>query len=98
MPSAVHLIIYALAFARLTILITLDKVTEGPRDRALTYLARNGHPLLAYFTSCPWCVSIWLGIPAAPLIYYFGETPWLLLPATWLALSMAAGIGAQAKG
>lgn len=98
MPGPYFMLIYALAFARIVILITMDKVTEGPRERALTWFAQHHHPLLAYFTSCPWCVSIWLALPAAPVIYAYGKSPWLLIPALVFALSMAAGIGARAKG
>jgi hypothetical protein len=60
--------------------------------------ARRGRPLLAYMLLCPWCVSIWLAIPAAPIIYAYGDSPWLFVPALGLALSAAAGALARVKG
>jgi len=90
--------IYLLAFARLIVLLTMDTITEGPRDRLATHLRDTHHPRLAYFVLCPWCVSIWVGIPAAPVIYAYGHNWWLFVPALVLALSAAAGWLARVKG
>lgn len=60
--------------------------------------ARPGRPLLAYMLLCPWCLSIWLAIPAAPIIYAYGHHWWLFVPALGLALSAAAGALARVKG
>lgn len=46
----------ALAVARLTRLATEDKITERLRER----LAAAASGRLAYFVTCPWCVSMWL--------------------------------------
>jgi hypothetical protein len=43
-------------------------------------------------------VSVWLGIPAAPIIYAYGHHWWLFVPALWMALSAAAGSLARVKG
>jgi hypothetical protein len=59
---------------------------------------RRGRPLLAYMLLCPWCLSVWLAIPAAPIIYAYGDSPWLFVPALGLALSAAAGALARVKG
>jgi hypothetical protein len=96
--SSVCYLIYLLAFARLTVLLTRDFITEPPRDRLATALKERGHNRLAYFVLCPWCVSIWLAIPAAPIIYAYGQSPWLFVPALGLALSAVAGSLARVKG
>jgi hypothetical protein len=90
--------VYLLAFARLVVLLTRDFITEPPRDRLAKALKERGHNRLAYFVLCPWCVSIWLAIPAAPIIYAYGDSPWLFVPALGLALSAAAGALARVKG
>lgn len=90
--------IYLIAFARIVVLITMDMITARPRDAVVTALKERGHNMLAYLLLCPWCVSIWLGIPAAPIIYAYGNSPWLFVPALALALSAAAGALARVKG
>jgi hypothetical protein len=97
-PGPVYLLIHALAVARLTLLVTSDRVFQTPRTSLVGALARRGHDLLAYLILCPWCVSVWIGIVAAPVIYLWGTTPWLTVPALALALSMVAGLLAAAKG
>lgn len=90
--------VYLLAFARLVVLITMDMITARPREAVVEALKERGHNMLAYLLLCPWCVSIWLAIPAAPIIYAYGETPWLFVPALALALSATAGALARVKG
>lgn len=92
------LTVYLLAFARLVVLITSDYITEPPRDRLVTALRDREHFRLSYMVLCPWCVSIWLAIPAAPIIYAYGHHWWLFVPALVLALSAAAGALARVKG
>ena len=96
--SSFMYVIYLLAFARLVVLITSDMITARWRDDAITALGERGHGLLAYMLTCPWCVSIWLAIPAAPIIYAYGHHWWLFVPALWMALSAAAGILGRVKG
>lgn len=96
-PSFVYAI-EIIAFARLVVLLTSDMITERPRDAFVTALKQRGHNMLAYLLLCPWCISIWLAIPAAPIIYAYGDSPWLYVPALGLALSAAAGALARVKG
>jgi hypothetical protein len=90
--------VYLAAFARFVILLTRDEITGPRRDAIATAFKERGHNRLAYFVLCPWCVSIWLAIPAAPIIYAYGNSPWLFVPALGLALSAAAGALARVKG
>jgi hypothetical protein len=96
--STAFYLIYLLAFARIVVLLTSDTLTEVPRDRFVTALKERHHNSLAYLFLCPWCLSVWLAIPAAPIIYAYGNSPWLFVPALGLALSAAAGALARVKG
>jgi len=91
-------LIYAIAFARVIVFLVDDKLIEEPRDRFLLALVVRGHDKLAYLFRCPWCLSIWLGIPAAPIIYAYGQHWWLYVPAYVLVLSAAAGVLGRVKG
>ena len=90
--------VYLLAFARLVVLLTMDMITARPRDAVVEALKERGHKMLAYMLLCPWCISIWLAIPAAPIIYAYANSPWLFVPALAMALSAAAGALARVKG
>lgn len=96
--SSLVYVVYLIAFARLIVLLTGDVITARPRDAFVEALMRRGHNSLAYLFLCPWCLSIWLAIPAAPIIYAYGDSPWLFVPALVLALSAAAGALARVKG
>jgi hypothetical protein len=119
MTSAVVLIVFALAVARVTRLINEDVLLDGPRERVVSWawarrygseptleasprplwsLVRlNGgvEPKLAYLITCPWCASIYVGAVAAPLWYWLGTNPWVLVPAAALAFSYVTGFLAQ---
>ena len=96
--SSVLYVIYLLAFARVVLLITSDTITAAIRDPFVEALVERKHQRLAYLMLCPWCMSIWLAIPAAPVIYAYGQTPWLFVPALGLAMSATAGALGRVKG
>lgn len=60
----VSLAVGALAVHRLTRLAVEDEVTRPLRER-IEEAAPEGR--LAYFVTCPWCVSIWVGAGWAAL-------------------------------
>lgn len=67
-------------------------------DRELVGLQRGNRaepPMLAYLVECPWCVSIYVAAVAAPLCWWFGDNPWLFIPALACAFSQATGMLAQ---
>jgi hypothetical protein len=72
----VTLAVGGFAVHRLTRLAVSDKITEPLRDR----VAPDEESRLAYFVTCPWCVSIWVA------------AGWALLAVT--APSVAAPVGA----
>ena len=95
MLDPVLLIVYALAFIRIIGLITADTITEPIRDRIVVRLDDTEGSLgswLSYLITCPWCASVWVGALAAPIIWNWGGSPWLTVPALALALSQLAGM------
>lgn len=78
-----------LAGARLTRLITRDRITQAPRHWALRKLP-DGH-LLAYLVVCDWCVSMYVGTAtAAAWVAWSDETLFRGVTAA-LAMSYVAG-------
>lgn len=74
-------LIAALATARLTRLVTDDRITQAPRLWLLTRIDPEG--LAGYLIHCTWCVSIWAGGVVAAVGALAGVWPW------WWALPMA---------
>lgn len=104
-------LVYALAVARVTRIVTSDRITEGPRERLAAALWRRFKPvvppddwdvaeppLAVYLLRCPWCVSIYVGAAAAPIAYFWGALPVFLIPALALAFSHVTGLLAQKEG
>jgi hypothetical protein len=83
------LIILVGAVARITRLVTTDRITEAPRDWILDRL--NPHGLGTYLMSCPWCISIYVGFIAAPVGHFWGDEPWVTIPAIALTMSYITG-------
>ena len=86
----------ALAVARLTRLVTSDRITEAPRNWALARLP-DGH-LLAYLIVCDWCVSIYTGAAVAFAGALLGVWPWATTAPLLLAFSYVAGWLASKEG
>jgi hypothetical protein len=71
--------------------------TRGEHRRMAAGFAREFRasavpPLSVYLMTCPWCVSIYAGAVAAPIIWFWGTSPWLAVPALALALSQGTGL------
>lgn len=128
------LIVYALAVARVAVLITEDRITEAPRDALLRRLrARHearclarakrevsaegvrwtlgmdedfralckrgsSNAYLVYLLTCQWCIGFWISAVAAPVWYFLGDNPWVLIPAVALAFSYVTGKLSQFGG
>lgn len=98
MPSVLLLAVYALAVARVTGFITQDALTERLRDGVIGRLDNTPGSLgsyVSYLIGCSWCASIWVSAVAAPLIWFWAESPILLLPALGLALSQIVGMTSE---
>lgn len=96
-PVWLQLLIYALAVARVTGLIVADTITEPIRDRIIEALDDRPATLgsfLASLITCPWCAGMWVSLVAAPLVWFWGDSPVMLIPALALALSQVIGMTA----
>lgn len=79
--------------ARVTGLITTDKITEPIREALVRRLPRGKvGDGIGYLLTCPWCASIWVGAIAAPIITRWGGRTALRVAARALALSQIAGM------
>lgn len=90
------LVLYVLAVMRVTRLINADTILDTPR----IYLLRKFGPesTLAYFISCPWCVSIWIAGITTPFILNALTLPMWWWPLLGLAASHLTGLAAQLDG
>jgi len=87
----VALAVGGLAVHRLTRLLVEDKITEPVRER----LSANAEGRLAYFVTCPWCVSMWVAAGWAALT---AAAPTVAAPAgAALAWSSLTGLLASAE-
>lgn len=77
----------ALATARITRLVTTDRITQAPRRLLLRRLDPEGLP--AYLVVCDWCVSVYAGAAVAGTVILGGRIGFWVLAA--LAFSYVAG-------
>lgn len=80
----------AAATARLARLVTQDTILDSPRLAYVRRMDELGHPKLAEFAVCPWCISVWIG--AAVALAGHAEVPGYRLACSALAFSLAAGV------
>lgn len=97
-PLWLQLLIYALALARLTGLIVADSITEPVRDWIMVRLDDRPATLgaaISTLITCPWCAGMWVALVAAPLVWFLGDSPVMLIPALALAFSQVTGMTAN---
>jgi hypothetical protein len=77
------LILGRLAVALLTRLLTADEITRPAREAVQRWargtVTRAARPQIEYLTTCPWCLSVYLG------------AGWAILVSTAPGLAMTAG-------
>lgn len=100
MMSVTTLLLLALATARLTRLVTQDRITQAPREAIVRWAVRRGgeDSLLAYFVFCDWCVSLYAGGAVVGAWALWHETAWLTWVLSALAFSYVAGWLASKDG
>lgn len=94
-----------LAVARLARLITADRVTRPlrdwvagiERDELGNRVGDARRPLADYFIECPWCTSMYLGIPVMAAVVLWPDSDVLLAVLLVLAGSLVAGLVATAE-
>jgi hypothetical protein len=91
----ITLLVAALATARLTRLVTTDRITEAPRVWLLRRLPSDS--LRAYLIVCDWCVSVYVGAAVAACGAWTGSWPWTWAVPVGLAFSYAAGFLARGE-
>lgn len=93
MMSMTTLVLLALATARLTRLVTQDRVTQAPRYWLVRRAVKRGgdESLIAYLIVCDWCVSIYTGAAVAGAWWAWHESAWLTWVLSALAFSYVAG-------
>ena len=96
MASMVVLALAALATARLTRMVTSDRLFLAPRAWLLRWLKEDG--LTSYLVVCDWCVSVYVGAGVAAALSWMGYLPWAQAPIAALAFSYAAGFLAERTG
>ncbi|MBF6515238.1 hypothetical protein IU421_13205 [Nocardia cyriacigeorgica] len=84
-------VLWVLAVARATRLITRDKLTEPFRTWVVT--RRGVDSQIAYLVHCSWCSSIWVAFATAPAAVALSGLSWWLLPIVALAASHLTGLG-----
>lgn len=95
LPVTLQLLVYALAVARVTGLITTDTITEGARDAVIGWLDDRPKTLGAYLATlitCPWCAGMWVSLVTAPLVWFWGDSPAMLIAALALAFGQVTGM------
>lgn len=82
-------ILIMLATARITRLITTDRITERPRSAIIRRLDPQG--VLAYLVVCDWCSSVYAGAAVAGAWWAWGDSTWFTVLLMALSASYAAG-------
>lgn len=93
--NPITLIVAALVTARVTRLVTTDRITQAPRRWALLRLRSDG--LAAYLLVCDWCVSVYVGAVVASVGAGAGSWPWTWALPLALAFSYVAGYLARGE-
>lgn len=81
-------ILVVLAVARITRLVNADAILNGPRSA----IQRTRFDHLAYFVTCPWCVSIWVAAGVSTAAWYWRGQPWFQIVLLALAASYVTGL------
>jgi hypothetical protein len=87
--DVITLALSALATARITRLVTTDRITEAPRNSIIRRLPRES--LLAYMLLCDWCSSVYVGAAVAGAWWAWGHTAAYTAVTAALAFSYVAG-------
>ena len=96
LPAWLLVVLAIGATMRLTRLVNEDAITEPIRS---WFFRRDGDELepdeigrWAYFITCPWCVSIWVGALVAYTAIWWGDNRVVVTGLLALTCSVATGI------
>lgn len=88
--------VLALATARISRLVTADRIFDAPRNAVIRRLDPDG--LAAYWLVCTWCASVTVGAAVAGSWALWGSHQWFTLITCALAFSHIAGFLASKEG
>lgn len=88
--DAFVIVIYVLATARVTRVVTSDKVSEPFRTWLLGKLGSDS--LVNYYFWCRWCFGFWAAFTLAPAAIVLTGVSWWCLPFLALAASHVTGL------
>lgn len=92
--DTISLILAALAVARITRIITEDRIMDGPRNWVIRTAMRASDKFgaeIAYLTTCPWCASMYAGAGAGAAWWAWGDERWFMAVCAALAFSYVTG-------
>lgn len=95
MNAITTVIIAALVTARLTRLVTTDRITQAPRQWMLRKLPSDS--LAAYLIVCDWCASFYTGLGVGAAGWLTGQWTWPWIVPLGLAFSYVAGLLARGE-
>lgn len=87
-------VLTVLSVARLTHLVTTDVILDRPRG----WLMLHGGDKIAFGVTCAWCVSWWLGLAVAPVVYFWHRHWPIQIGLLALAASYLTGLLEQGSG
>lgn len=93
MPGLLPFLLVLLATARLTKIVVSDKIGMPFRNWVVSKSGEQGW--FTFLVHCPWCAGFWIAAGVAPLWWFFGTTPYFIIPCLALALSYATGLLSQ---
>lgn len=86
---AISLVVAALAVARITRFLVEDFLTNGYRRWVVNKWGDES--LMSYLVHCPWCTSMWVGIPIMPVAVIWPNV-WIVSVLSIPAASMVSGL------
>lgn len=95
MDTITTLVIATLVTARITRLVTADRITRAPRTWVLRRLPSDS--LTAYFIVCTWCTSVYTGLAVAATGAMAGAWTWPWVVPLGLAFSHVSGLMARGE-
>jgi hypothetical protein len=84
--------LWMMALARLTRLLTQDEITDF--IRVWVYRKWGEESTAAYFSTCAWCVGLWLSLATTWYALMLTQWTWVLYPILALGGSYFAGVSA----
>jgi hypothetical protein len=87
-PHLLTLVVFILAAARVTRIVTADVIGEPIRN----WMARTFTDKVATLAFCDWCLGFWVSAVAMVLWWWWGTEWWLVVPALAFACSYVVGI------